>query len=159
MSEVSKKIYELGYHVLPNLSEEELAKVVEGIKKNLEKFKAEIISEEYPKMMNLAYEITKDIDNKNRKFGSAFFGFIKFEIETANIEELNSIIEKNVNILRFLLIKTVRENTLAGIKIAHKNTSKRHFVEAEAPSPMDEVEVDKKIDEMVDADLTDVDLK
>ncbi len=149
---LNKKVYELGYHMLPNLSEEELAKAVDSIKKNLENLKAEIISEQYPQMTNLAYDIVKEIDNKNHKFANAYFGWVKFEIEASKVEDLNQAVDKNLNIIRFLLIKTVRENTLSGIKIANKSSSKRHVSEVEATTPIDEVEVDKKIDEMIEED-------
>lgn len=151
MSEEStnKKIYELAYNVMPNLSEEELVKVVEGIKGNLAKLGGDIIADQYPQSINLAYEMIKEIENKNRKFGSAFFGWVKFELEASKLDEFKTLIEKNINILRFLLIKTVRESTLATIKLAHKGMSRRGTPEAEAGAPIDEVAVDQKIDELL----------
>lgn len=146
----NKKIYELGYHVLPNLSEEELAKVVEGIKGNLSKMGAEVIADQYPQAMNLSYAIVKEIENKNRKFNTAFFGWVKFELEASKLEEFAATIDKNLNILRSLLIKTVRESTLAAIRLAHKGMARRAVPESETGAPMDEVAVDQKIDEMLE---------
>lgn len=155
---LNKKIYEIGYHVMPNLSEEELAKVVEGIKSNLAAEGAEIIADQYPSAMNLAYPITKEIENKNREFTSAYFGWIKFEMAASALETFKSNIDKNLNILRFLLIKTVRESTLATPKLAHKGMSRRPTPEAVTGAPIDEAAVDKKIDEMIEQDAVVTDL-
>jgi ribosomal protein S6 len=148
----NKKIYELGYHVMPTLSEEEVTKAVTDLKDQLAGIEATIIAEQHPTLMTLAYEIGKDIDNKNRKFGTAYFGWIKFEVETEAIEAFKDLMDKNANILRFIIIKTVRESTLAAPKLAHKGMSRRPKAETENSTPMDKAEVDKKIDEMVEED-------
>ncbi len=150
--ESNKKIYELGYHVLPNLSEDEVAKVVTGIKDTLAKMEATVISEQFPQMMTLAYELGKEIENKTRRFTTAYFGWIKFEVETAQIENFKTEMDKNLNILRFIIIKTVRESTLATPKLTYQRPAKRTSTDAVVGTPMDEVAVDKKIDEMLEED-------
>jgi ribosomal protein S6 len=153
MEETAKKqIYELGYHVLPTLSEDEVAKVVGDIKDLLSGAEAVVIAEQFPQMMNLAYEIGKDLENKNRKFGSAYFGWIKFEIPTMAIESFKETMDKNLSILRFIIIKTVRESTLATPKLAHKGMVRRTSADTDVLAPMDEAAVDKKIDAMLEED-------
>ncbi len=153
MEETAKKqIYELGYHILPTLSEDEVAKVVGDLKETLSGLEATVIAEQFPQLMNLAYEIGKEIENKVRKFGSAYFGWIKFEVETAKIEGFKETMEKNLSVLRFIIIKTVRESTLAQPKLAHKGMSRRTPADVDAAAPMDEAAVDKKIDEMIEED-------
>ena len=150
MEDSNKKIYEIGYHILPNLSEDEAMNVVAGMKDTLAKAGAEMIAEQNPSMMDLAYEVGKEIENKIRRFQTAYFGWMKFEVETAEIEGITSAMDKNASILRHLVIKTVRESTLAQPKLAHKGMSRRTTPEAGAP--MDTVAVDQKIDEMVQED-------
>lgn len=147
----NKKIYELGYHVMPNLSEDEVAKVVADIKEKLSSMGGEIIAEQNPSMMNLAYEIGKEIENKIRRFKTAYFGWVKFEIETKEIEAFAALIDKNPSIIRSLMVKTVRESTLAQPKPPYQRPVRKTAPEAGA-APMDEAVVDKKIDEMVEAD-------
>lgn len=155
MEETSKKqIYELGYHILPTLSEDEVAKVVTALKGELSKIGAEIIAEAHPALMTLAYELGKDIENKNRKFGTAYFGWVKFEVETAQIEAFKELVDKNLNVLRFIIVKTVRESTLATPKLAHKGMSRRTPSDVIEGAPMDTAAVDKKIDEMIETDAT-----
>lgn len=156
MSETNKKVYELGYHILPTVSEGNLSKEVEAIKSKITDLGGEFISEAAPQNTALAYEIVKEISNKNHKFNNAYFGWIKFEVEAEKIESLKEEMEKNLNVLRFIIIKTVRENTLATIKIAHKGSRK---VTKEDTKPMDEAEVDKKIDEIVEDESSVDDLK
>lgn len=156
--EESKQIYEIGYHVMPNLSEEEVAKVVEGIKSMLSKFEATIIAEQYPESMNLSYEIVKEIENKNRRFKNSFFGWVKFELDRSKLEEVKAFFDKSMNILRSLIVKTVRENTLANLKVAHKGTVRRGVNEGEEGVQLDEQAVDKKIDEMIEEDAPKTDL-
>jgi ribosomal protein S6 len=152
MEDTNKKIYELGYHILPTLSEEEVAKAVTALKDQLSAIEATIIAEAHPALMTLAYEIGKDIENKNRKFATAYFGWIKFEVATEAIEGFKELMEKNANILRFIIVKTVRESTLAVPKIAHKGMTRRTPSDVVESAPMDTAEVDKKIDEMIETD-------
>lgn len=153
MSDENKKIYELGYNILPTVSEEDVAKTVGAFKDALAKMGAEMIVDQYPQMINLAYEMVKEIENKNRKFKNAFFGWMKFELAASELEAFKTLVEKNANILRFLIIKTVRESTLAVPKIAHKGMTRRPAAGAEHAAPMDETAVDKKIDEIIDQNL------
>ncbi len=153
MEETSKKqIYELGYHFLPTLSEEEVMKATASLKGELAKIDAAVIAEQNPGMMTLAYEIGKDIENKNRKFGTAYFGWIKFEVETVKIEAFKELMDKNLNVLRFIIIKTVRESTLATPKLAHRGMTRRTPTDVAAGAPIDVAAVDKKIDEMMEED-------
>lgn len=156
---INKKIYELGYHVLPNLSEEELAKVVEALKSKITELGGDFIADQYPSTMPLAYSLVKEIDNKSRAFDSAYFGWLKFELDSAKLEDLKTALDKNANMLRYLLIKTVRESTLASIKLSTKSHHKRFTSEPKQDSaPMNTEEVDKKIEEMVDEDSATEDL-
>ncbi len=150
----NKKIYELGYHILPNLSEDEVAKAVTGIKDVLAGMEASIIAEQFPQMMELAYDLGKEIENKLRKFSTAYFGWIKFEVETSEIEGFKTAMDKNMSVLRFIIIKTVRESTLATPKLTYQRPVRRTPAEATgvAAAPMDEAAVDKKIDEMMEED-------
>lgn len=154
MEDTNKKIYELGYHFLPTLSEEEVAKAVTALKEQLSAIEATTIAEAHPALMTLAYEIGKDIENKNRKFATAYFGWIKFEVATEAIEGFKELMEKNLNILRFIIVKTVRESTLAVPKVAHKGMTRRTPSDVVEGAPMDTAAVDKKIDEMIETDAS-----
>ena len=100
--------YELAFHVLPTVAEGEVSGVLDSIKSLITKIGGEIFDEEAPERFDLAYEIVKHLEGKNRKFGSAYFGWVRFKTEATNIEELNEEMDANGNILRHMVIKLTK---------------------------------------------------
>lgn len=114
-----EKIYEVGYHLLSSIAEENIPAEVEKIKDVLSKEKAVIISEETPKLRPLAYQIKKSFGGVYKKFDNAYFGFIKFELpEGGDIKNIDDKMKADENVLRYIVIKTVRENTMYSPKIS-----------------------------------------
>jgi ribosomal protein S6 len=148
------QVYELGFHIVPTIAEEKVANVFGDIKSLLEKNGAVFISEEYPKMRPLAYAMLKNEAGKNEKFNFAYFGWVKYELPKEAAAEVKNKLEKNKEILRFLVIKTVRENTLYGHKLPRKDNEKPEAIVA-ADVPVEEIimateeEIDKTIEELV----------
>jgi ribosomal protein S6 len=147
------QVYELGFHIVPTIAEEKVANVFGDIKSLLEKNGAVFISEEYPKMRPLAYTMLKNEAGKNEKFNFAYFGWVKYELPKEATAEVKEKLEKNKEILRFLVIKTVRENTLYGHKIGKKEGEKTETpvvgVIPEEVIMASEEEIDKTIEELV----------
>ena len=114
-------VYELGYHLLPDIPEDKVPEEVNKIKKLLESFDAEFISEGEPEFMDLAYTIYVPRGGHNDKYNQAYFGWIKFRAPKANLPELQKELKLNQSILRFILFKTVEEDTRANIKIEDEN--------------------------------------
>lgn len=110
------RVYEIGFLMSPAVREEDLASRVDEIKESLTKNGAVIISEGNPEFIDLAYEMIRVIDNKNVRFNQGYFGWVKFEVDPTAIATIKEQLEKNVLIIRFLLIKTIRENTVVGKK-------------------------------------------
>ena len=77
----------------------------QAIKDVITKADGELGEEEEPKKLDLAYEIVKQIDGKNQQFQSAYFGWVRFKIQSGAIEAINEEIETNASILRHLLIR------------------------------------------------------
>lgn len=150
------QVYELGYHILPGVAEEDVSKEVAQIHALVSDFGGIIIAEALPAMQQLAYEISKRIEIKNVSFNKAFFGWVKFEIERDQIVALESKIKTLPNILRFILIKTVRENTMHTPKVPlfKKDSPKEDIIsEPIEKAPVSEEDIDKSIDELVDQAL------
>lgn len=148
-------IYEVGYHLLPTIDESNIPAQSLNIKSIIEEGGGAIISEEIPKMLILAYAISKDINSKKQEFDKAYFGWIKFEIEPSKIADIKNKIENTRNILRFLIIRTVRENTMHTPKIpmfkkdpSINSEQEKGEKESEKPKAT-EAEIDKSIDELV----------
>ena len=64
----------------------------------------------YPAKMTLLYTIERALSGKREKFLESYFGWIKFATEREHIAALEASLRGNRNILRYLLIQTVRED-------------------------------------------------
>ena len=160
----SARVYELGYHIMPSIGEDELPKEVTKIKDILAQSDANIVSEEYPKLLTLAYPMTKVVDNKHTEVTSAYFGWVKFEVMPDVVASIEKALKDNKTILRFLFIETVRESTMSvdqksvrppreekpdTPEESTQTESKSESKAKETPSQADDKEIDKTIDELV----------
>jgi len=99
-----RNTYEFAFHVLPTVAEGEVAGVFENIKAHITKV-GEIIGEETPERVDLAYPIVKHMEGKNRKFTSSYFGWVRFKLEADKVSGLTEELEIVPEVLRHLLIK------------------------------------------------------
>lgn len=100
--------YEFAFHVLPTVAEGEVPGVFETFKAHIAKV-AEITNEERPERVDLVYPIVKPMEGKNRKFTSAYFGWVRFKLEGEKLAELMEELTTTSVLLRHLLIKLTRE--------------------------------------------------
>ncbi|MBU1046790.1 30S ribosomal protein S6 [Patescibacteria group bacterium] len=107
-----KEVYEIGYLLLPSISEEDVLTEVANVKAILEKKGASFLSGDEPKLINLAYPISKMFGADKQIFEKAYFAWIKFEVEVEKVVALKTELDKYENIMRFLLIKTIKKDTL-----------------------------------------------
>ncbi len=146
VKEEGKRIYEVGYLVTASLSEEKLFQLVEDLKGAIVKNGGAIITLEFPKLRDLAYPMSKMIGHKKEIFGSAYFGSIKFELEAENISNIKKYFESLESVVRFLLIITVRENTMYSRRVAFRPNDRPR---AEKGAKMSEEEMEKTVAELV----------
>lgn len=133
------RIYELGYHLVPTLPVEQISKASGAVRGMIERISKDIIAEELPVFIDLAYQVVKTINHKNKRFDDAYFGFIKFEASPEDIAKLEDELKKDENVLRYLVVKTFRENTFVSKKFPSTNPKNRDEVaspEESAPSPV-----------------------
>lgn len=116
------KVYELGIHLLPTLSEADVQVEFSKIKAQIEKLGGEFISESMPKLFTLAYEIPKTIKALKRWYETAYFGWVKFELEAKNLAVFEKFVKELENTLRYLLVKTVREDTIVSEDLLANDT-------------------------------------
>lgn len=108
LSENETGSYELAFHILPTIAEGEVPNIFEEIKAFITKHGGEVFDEEAPQRFELAYEIVKHLEGKNRKFTSAYFGWVRFRMEASPVEQLQEEMRSRGDILRYLLIKLTR---------------------------------------------------
>lgn len=100
--------YELAYHVLPTVAEGEVATVTDTVKSFITNHKGTIFDEEQAERFELAYEIEKYLDGKYRRFSSAYFGWIRFNLDPAVVETLMAEVEGEKHLLRHLLVRLTK---------------------------------------------------
>jgi ribosomal protein S6 len=159
------RVYEIGVHYISSLPEADVTTAFESLTTALKGAGAEIITEESPRLKTLAYTMVKHLAGKNVKYTTAYFGWVKFELSSEKIAEMKEKLDHDENVLRYIIIKTIRENTLHGHKFVTetpKREGRRDRTEsrdsitmepisekAEEVAPVSEAEVDKAIDELV----------
>jgi ribosomal protein S6 len=150
------QVYELGYHIVSTVAEENLPKEVETLKAIVLKDGGSLVSEGEPKLINLAYSMTKSVADTKKKFDTAYFGWIKFETKSELMPSIKKAVDANPNVLRYLLIKTVRENTLYTPKLNTRALAKeeapakvKKSVKTDEKKATSVEDIDKSIDELV----------
>jgi ribosomal protein S6 len=152
IKENAVKVYEVGYLLTPAIAEEQVAGEVEKLKATIQKFDGVLITEDFPKLRQLAYTIAKSANGAlKQRFDKAYFGWVKFEASATAATNIKTELDKNTAILRLMLITTVRENTMTAPKIAFKEDDKPAKApdEVAAVLPINEEELNKSIDNLV----------
>lgn len=150
--DAKKQIYEVGYHLMPTVSESEISKLVVRIRTIIEEKRGNIISEEMPKEQTIAYEIAANTSSKKQKFDKSCFGWIKFEADNSSVSGIKKALEEVAEIMRFILIKTVRENTIFYPKFQRPKRENERNDKVEISAEVKEVseeEIDKGIEQLV----------
>jgi ribosomal protein S6 len=103
-------VYELATLVDPKLSEDKVDKLFTSLGDTVAQGSGAVLSSGEPRLRNLAYEITVKTEGKRRDYKDAYFNWIKFKQDPELISDLESTIKANKSIIRFLIIKTTRED-------------------------------------------------
>ncbi len=148
----NSKVYELGYILVPTIEELEVPAVHGNLKELVSSFKGDVVSDEMPKMIGLAYSMVKVISNVRNKFNTGYFGWVKFTMEPAKVLDLKKKLDLDINITRFLILKTVKENTIAAKRFVRSDSAYRKPTAKRSDEPVvpiNKEEVDKEIDALI----------
>ena len=150
-------VYEVSYLLLPSLAVEQVPREMESIKESIISRGGVVLSGETPVLIDLAYPMTKVVQTVRHKVSTGYFGWIKFELSAEGIEVVKKNLDAENDVLRYLIIKTVRENTLLNgkMKLQKEERARREGeenAEEVVPEAVKEVspeELDKSIDDLV----------
>ena len=70
--DTNSKVYELGYLLVPSIKEEDVPVSYGNLKELVASFGGEVVSDEMPKMIPLAYAMQKVVSNVRSKFNTAY---------------------------------------------------------------------------------------
>lgn len=100
--------YELAYHVLPTVAEGEVDGVIAELKTLITNAGGSITDEEVAERFELAYEIEKYLEGRYRRFSSAYFGWVRFNLDAAALAAVVEEVENHKAILRHLVVRLTR---------------------------------------------------
>jgi len=126
-----KGMYEIGYHLVSTLGEDELGAEVAKIREAIESRGGSVSSEEWPKVMSLAYSISRREDRTSKTYDSAYFGWVRFEVSSDQVKDLQEAIDSISSVLRFIIVAVEKERS-----IKHKKRS----VQILKPAPVTDEE-------------------
>ena len=109
---IDGRIYEISFIFDNKLDESAALEKGNAIKQSIATLGGSFISEEAPYMRELAYEMTRVVNNVNVRFSEGYFGWIKFEMEAEKVKEFEKALKLDEQLVRYLVVKTVRENTV-----------------------------------------------
>jgi hypothetical protein len=98
--------------------------------------------------------MVKVVANVRNKFNTAYFGWTKFTMDSDKVLELKKKLDLDPNFIRFLILKTVKENTIAAKRfvrgdMAHRRPRVEKNENDETAVPINKEEIDKEIDALV----------
>lgn len=142
-------VYEIGFLLLPTISEEQILDEMNALKGTLESLRVSLISDGgAPELLTLAYPMVHTVSNKHTTYESAYFGWIKFYAQPESIVAVDAALKANQKLIRYLLIKTVKENTLLPKRFGAPGGKKKD--EPITPAPvLTEAEIDKTVDDLI----------
>jgi len=143
------RVYELGFLLDPAIPEDKLDGEFSSVKKVVESNGGSFISEEWPKIKKLEYTIFKASHDGKKRYDTAYFSWIKFETTPLLVDKIYEEIKKNEKIIRFIIIKTVKKDTLAVIRKPVIRKKRKVIEKKEQDSGISKEELDKTIDELV----------
>lgn len=109
---VDSRVYEISFIFDNKLDEETALKKADALKKSIATLGGSFISEEAPYMRELAYEMIRVQNNVNIRFNEGYFGWFKFELSGDKVKEFEKAIKLDEEVVRYLVVATVRENTV-----------------------------------------------
>ncbi|HUQ30082.1 MAG TPA: 30S ribosomal protein S6 [Candidatus Paceibacterota bacterium] len=135
------RVYELGFHLDPELPQEEVKKTYQQIHALVEE-KGALVAEGEPQKIPLAYRISRQEPSGRRDFDSAFFGWIAYETSAENHEAVLLHMKGNSKVVRFIDLVTTKDAARHSAEM-HEINSK---VVAAEPVAASDAELDAAIE-------------
>jgi len=113
------RVYELGFHLDPELSSEEVKNAYEAIRGIIVK-NSTMVAEGEPQMIQLAYTISRQGSSDaptRRDFNSAYFCWIVYEAPAENHAEIVSAANADKRIIRFINLLTTKDVARHSVEI------------------------------------------
>lgn len=107
-SDTEARVYELGFHLDPNLPSEGVKQAYEEIRTVITE-KGIVVAEGEPQKVPLAYTISRNDTGGRRDFDSAHFSWIVYEAPPAAHAEVLKVASADTRIIRFIDVLTTKD--------------------------------------------------
>lgn len=125
------RVYELGFHLDPELPTEEVKKAYQEIRKFVEEM-GTIVAEGEPEKIQLAYTISRQDTGGRRDFDSAYFAWIVYETTPLKHDEVVTSADVDKRIVRFIDLLTTKD--------AARHAVEMHELSMKTPEHVEETE-------------------
>ncbi len=102
------RVYELGFHLDPELPQEEAKKAYQALK-DLIASNGTVVAEGEPEKIQLAYTVSRMETGGRRDFNSAYFAWIAYEAAGEGHQVISNAAKSNSRIIRFLDVRTTKD--------------------------------------------------
>lgn len=137
------RVYELGFHLDPELPTEEVKKAYQAIHTLLAS-KGTVIAEVEPEKIQLAYTISRQEVAGRRDFNSAYFAWIVYETTAPEHAEIIGAAGANKAIVRFIDLITTKDAARHALEV-HELREKAPALESD-PEEVLNTEIDAAIE-------------
>ncbi len=138
-NEADARVYELGFHLDPELPTEEVKKAYKVVRDLIES-KGTIVAEGEPHMMQLSYMISRQETVGRRDFSSAYFCWIAYETTAVPHSEILTAVNANKQMVRFIDLVTSKDAARHSVEIrefAEKSQKHSGEIEVSADTELD----------------------
>ncbi len=115
-TEGAARVYELGFHLDPELPVEEVKKTYHTIRELITD-KGTIVAEGEPQKIPLAYTISRQETSGRRDFNSAYFSWIVYEALATTHTEILTMASANKRIIRFIDLLTTKDSARHSVEM------------------------------------------
>jgi ribosomal protein S6 len=133
------RVYELGFHLDPELPTEEVKKAYQATRELVEG-KGTIVAEGEPQKIPLAYTISRQETSGRRDFDSAYFSWIVYEATPSKHDEVIESASVDKHIIRFIDLITTKDAARHSVEVrelAMKAPEREEDSEAVAGAELD----------------------
>lgn len=139
------RVYELGFHLDPELPSEEIKKAYQAVRSLIDE-RGTFIAEGEPEKIQLAYTISRQEVAGRRDFDSAYFAWIAYETLASNHADILVAVNTNKQIIRFIDLLTTKD--------AARHAVEMHELRVKMPEREDDPETVARVE--LDAALENV---
>ncbi len=138
------RVYELGFHIDPELPQEEVKKTYQSIREKA----GTLIAEGEPQKIPLAYTISHKVQGGGRRdFDSAYFAWIAYEADKAGHEAMLLAAKEESRLVRYIDLRTDKETAIHAAEMHEIYAKMGEIQQAPVEEEVNDTELDAALKE------------